>query len=232
MNHGRKQSTVSVAEASALLAVHPARVRRLLEQGDISGWKVAGRWVVSSGDIDTWKQRRAGYTGRPLKPIRAWALLWDMSGELPAWVDAGDLWKLRRARAASDLPALSAGARLRGRRMTFRAHPSDLPRIASAPGLMRSGISAASAHGLDVIGSDAVEGYVDRNSMEHLVRRFHMQPSDRPNVVLRVVDDDSPIRGRKVAPFAAAILDLFESGEPRAIAAARRAWWKLSPRSA
>ncbi|MDQ6878324.1 MAG: hypothetical protein M3082_11680 [Candidatus Dormibacteraeota bacterium] len=154
-----------------------------------------------------------------------------MSGERPEWVDAGELWKLRRSRAASDLGALSAGARRRAWRIKYRAHPSDLPRIESAPGFIRSGLSASSEHGLDLFGSDLVEGYISRHSFERLGRRFALVASESPNVVLHVLDDGPPMKGRKVAPLAAAILDLFESGEPRAMAAARRAWWKAPRKS-
>lgn len=212
------------------MGVHPSRVRHLLDKGEIKAEKISGRWVVDSAAAENWRQRRAGYAGRPLEPSRAWALLFDLSGDLPDWLDAGELWKLRHARAANDLSSLVVGARLRARRREFRAHPSDLPRISDDPGFMRSGLSAASGHELDLVGSDVLEGYVSQEAFERLNRRFRLMQSERPNLILRVLPNGCHVQERRIAPKAAVILDLFESGEPRAVSAARRAWWKLPSR--
>ncbi|MHB8460266.1 MAG: type IV toxin-antitoxin system AbiEi family antitoxin [Candidatus Limnocylindrales bacterium] len=95
---------------------------------------------------------------------------------------------------------------------------------------MRSGISAASDHGIDVVAPGAIEVYVDRKRAKDLIRRYSLVSSNEPNVILHAVDIPSALHDREVMPLGVAIIDLLESGEPRAVSAARRAWGRLRPR--
>ena len=123
-----------------------------------------------------------------------------------------------------------ARSRHRAERIERRAHPSDLPRILSEPGVVRGGLSAAQDHGIELVVAGVIEIYVDRRRVGDVMRRYELVPSGEPNVILHVADVASALDGRVVMPVGVAIVDLLESNEPRAVAAARRAWKRLSQR--
>ena len=114
----------------------------------------------------------------------------------------------------------------RARRRTFYAHPADIDRIIAVPGVVRTAASAAEERGIDLIGPGPAEAYVASSVLEEIATRFHIEErSERPNLVLRVVDDAHwPFPdGLVVAPTAVAAIDLLESDDERA----RRAGAKL-----
>lgn len=139
-------------------------------------------------------------------------------------------WKALHTQAASDPDLLVARSAGRADRIERRAHPSDLPRILSEPGVVRSGVSAASDHGIDLLTPGVIEAYVDRRRAEDLIRRYSLVPSDEPNVILHAVNVPRAVIDCEVMPLGVAIVDLLEPGEPRAVAAARRAWKRLRVR--
>lgn len=168
--------------------------------------------------------------GRPMSPSAALGLLFELSGEPARWLDRVSRWKVLHSQAAGSVELLTARAARRGERIELRAHPSDLSRIASEPAVVRGGISAASGHEIGLVAPGAIELYVDRRRSDALVRRYSLVPSEDPNVILHVVDLPAALEGREVMPLGVVIVDLLESGEPRAAAAARRAWRRLHPR--
>ena len=87
------------------------------------------------------------------------------------------------------------------------------------PGVVRTAASAADEHGIDLVGPGPAEAYVSGSVFAQLAASFHLEErSERPNVVLRVVDDAHwPFAaGAVVAPPAVAAVDLLESGDERA----------------
>jgi excisionase family DNA binding protein len=220
---------LSVADAAARLGVVPSRVRALAQGGQLEGYKIGRRWFFSPAHLDRWA-RRHRIAGRPLSPPAALGLLFEVSGEPAVWLDRVRRWKVVHAQAASDLPTLVARTARRAERIERRAHPSDVPRIAAEPGVVRSGVSAVADHGIGLVAPGVVELYVDRPRAADLLRRYALIPSDEPNVILHVVDLPAALRDRDVMPLGVVIVDLLDSGEPRAEAAARRAWHRLGRR--
>ena len=112
-----------------------------------------------------------------------------------------------------------------GRVLTFTsnehrvyAHPSVLQPILRHPGVVRSGVSAAADYSIDIIAEEAGEAYVRSSEVEDLVERFALdEAADRPNLILRVVDDDAwPFdAGEGVAPPLVAAVDLLEADDER-----------------
>ncbi len=59
------------------------------------------------------------------------------------------------------------------------------------------------------------------------MKRYSLVPSSDPNVLMHVVAVPAALEFRDVMPLGFAVVDLMESGEPRAGAAARRVWKRL-----
>lgn len=177
-------------------------------------------------DVQQYAERPRA-VGRPLSPRNALGLLFELSGEPAAWLDRVARWKVLRAQAAGDPDLLVARARRRARRLECRAHPSDLPRLLAEQGVVRSGVSAAGELAIDLVGPGVVELYANGARVRELVQRYALVPSDDPNVILHVAEVPEALKGRQVMPLGVAVVDLLESGEPRAVAAARRAWGRL-----
>jgi len=218
-----RHDLVSSLDAAVRLGVAPSRVRALAQAGDLEGYKIGRRWFFSPAQLDRWARRRR-VPGRPLSPPAALGLLFELSGEPAIWLDRVRRWKVLHAQAAADLDLLVARTARRAERIERRAHPSDLPRILTESGVVRSGVSALGDHGIELVAPGAVELYLDRWRAEDLIRRYALIPSDEANVILHVVDLLAALRDRVVMPLGVVVVDLLDSGEPRAEAAARRAW--------
>src|SRR3990172_11183578 len=129
-------SLMSTADAAERLGVAPSRVRALAGAGRLEGRKVGSQWVFSRDDVER-RANRGGVVGRPMSPSAALGLLFELSGEPAGWLDRVSRWKALPSQAAGEADLLVARAARRGERIELRAHPSDLPRIASEPGVLR-----------------------------------------------------------------------------------------------
>ena len=89
---------------------------------------------------------------------------------------------------------------------------------------MRSGVSALDEHDADLIVSDQAEIYVRASKVAGLVNRYALEPdADRPNLVVRVVDDSVwPFdEGKDVAPWPVVAVDLLDADDERSRRAGR-----------
>ena len=220
-------SDLSVAEAAQCLQVSPRRVRALLEDGRLEGRQVAGRWLLSSRNVER-RQQIAPQAGRPLSRASAWRVLAvvahadDALGEL-----AAPMRSRARARAAelrrcqpADIPRhwqLVLGSR--ARITEFYAHPSVLKDLLDDPKIVRSGISAAHDHGADLMVVGGAEGYIRSRDLPQLQARYALNPDSgaHANVRLHVVEGDeaSWLFSQRVAPAAVVAADLVERETPR-----------------
>lgn len=219
-------SLLGVAEAAAELGVSAGRVRQMLADGVLEGERVGRVWLIKADRLRAIQHSRPG-VGRPWSAASAWAVL--------ALADGGelDVSPVERSRArkrlAQGLGEVAGRLRVRADRRRFYAHPSVLDRLADAPGVVSGGISAAAQHGADLVALDGFEGYIRASDLNKLVERFALDGrADRPNTVLRVVDDAVwPFEnGQKVAGRSVVAVDLLESGDPRS----RRAGAELAER--
>lgn len=95
--------------------------------------------------------------------------------------------------------------------------------------MVRSGASAVVDHKIDLIVVDQVEAYVRDSQIDDLIDQYRLDPkADRPNVVLRVVDDDVWPFGSDdlVAAWPVVAVDLLEAADERS----RRAGHELLAR--
>lgn len=208
-------SSLSVAEVAAELGVSQRRVRQMLADDVLDGEHVGRAWVVNSEQL-RWVANRRPKVGRPWSPASAWAVLALADGADP------ELSPVERSRAkkrlALGLDRVVGGLSARAARRKYYAHPGVLARMADAPEVVRSGVSAVSEHGVDLIVADELEGYVRTGDLVELVRRFGLEErSDRSNVVLRVVDDAvwPFLSGQASAGRAVVAVDLLEAEDPR-----------------
>lgn len=211
------------SDAAAELGVSVRRVYDLIARGRLPAQRIGNRVLIDRGAIEIWdKVRSPG--GQPFSPRRAWGLLLLADGEPAPWLDPVSRSKLRAILRDRSLGELRSRLERRAEKHAFRSHPSDLSRLASEPGVMRSGASAAREVGIDLLASDFLDAYVPQRELDRLVRRYRLRPSRDPNVILRRLPDlafgwDS----RAVAPASAVAIDLAEEPDPRSQEAAERA---------
>ena len=207
---------LSVSEAAELLEVSSPRVRAMIAAGILDAAKVGGRWVVSAQSVE--KRREADvHPGRLLSPRRAWGLLLLASGVRPDWLDPSEVSRLRSRLRETHIEALAPRLRKRAVVHRLRAHPSDLRRIAEEPKVVRAGISAATDYVHDISpAADVIDAYLPAKLQQRLKKKYALQPSQRPNVILRAIDDLWPFdAGTTVAPAAVVGVDLLEFDDAR-----------------
>jgi excisionase family DNA binding protein len=207
----------SVVEAAIELGVSERRVRQLLQSGDLNGNRVGRSWVIDHDALIDYKAR-ARLNGRPWNPMSAWALLAAASGmEL-------DISSMERSRARKRLrenswEELRAGLRNRASVRRFYVHPAALDRLRRDEALVLAGVSAAPHVGADLVDLESeVDAYIDGEQLADLVDRFVLDAeSQRPNVILRVIDhDDWPFsHGQRIVPREVAAIDMAEHSESR-----------------
>ncbi len=211
---------VSAAEAASKLKVHPSRVRAMAQARQLDSKKIAGRWLIDQASLD----RRCDsevVDGRPYSPANAWALLCLADGRQVDWVGPSALSRLRRKLKSYGLFALAPRLRLRAQVMSFWVHPAVFRRLVMEPDVVKAGAGAAAEYGIDIQASDELDIYIPRRRVDDIVAKYQLKPSDRPNIVLRVVEDDQGFDWRRGVGGALVAVDLFESQDPRSRRAAR-----------
>jgi hypothetical protein len=211
------------ADAARSLGLSIQRVRALVVRGELPGRKLAGRWFVDRSGVER-RLRQPKLSGRPHSPAHAWGLIALAEGDIPNWLDSSNRSRLRRRLREHDLEDILPSLARRGRRLELRAHASDLARIEAEPDVVRSGVSAASEHDLEIVAPGVLEAYVPARRLLQLQRRYRLKPSVDANVILHVVDGPWPFApDQRVAPRLAAVLDLLEHDDERGRRAAQRA---------
>jgi hypothetical protein len=125
-------------------------------------------------------------------------------------------WYLLNRARGRDWRDLAPRLRRRATVKRLRAHPSDLSRLAEEAEVVRTGVSAAREHGLDVEASGVLEAYVSAEALPRLTRRYLLEPSESLNVIVHVVSGAWPFpAGMRVAPAHVVALDLHDSGDQR-----------------
>jgi excisionase family DNA binding protein len=194
---------LDVREAARVLGVGPARVRQLIDQGELEAHRVGRYWAVDPDSV----RRRASVNvahGRPYAPRQVWRM--GAMADLAVGNDEGvDVlrksirpqarWQLRRylADLAGDRNPNQVAWRLRSRSddvLDRYAHPSVLEKLAADPRLVSSGVHAAVLHGSDLVPDDFVDAYVDSADADEVVADYKLiDADDGSNVRLRPVGE-------------------------------------------
>ncbi len=203
----------------------------MISVGLLDASKVGGRWLIDPASVD---RRLAGDvpSGRPLNSTNAWGLLWVAAGQTPAWLSPWALSRVRRRLREQGIVVLVPLLRNRASEQRFRAHPSDVERIAVEDRVVRTGISAAPEYDLGLIAPGQVEVYVRNGELQDLARSYFLESDPaRPNVVLRTVPELWPFGDDcAAAPVSVVGVDLMASEDGRARREGRQLLKKLEAR--
>jgi excisionase family DNA binding protein len=205
-----------VEEAARRLDVNSARVRAMLAAGRLAGDKVGGRWLVRDESIRRRQRERHG-RGRQFSPANAWGLLFLASGQPAPWLSGSEGRRLLRLLDERGLEGLDGRVHQRASVHSFAAHPGVLRHLVEEPGLVLSGVSAASAHRLGLSGGESVDAYVPAAGLSGVVSKYALaRPEGVPvNVKLRAVPNIIWPFKERVAPLAAVALDLAQEPDAR-----------------
>ncbi len=217
-----KSMDLPVSEAAALLAVHRSRVHELIRDGELEATQVGSQWLVSRASLDRWLQTKSP-VGRALSPEHAWYFLALASGDramiercatvLSPWDQSRLRSRLRQDGIFKTQPRL----RRRARVLRLRGDPGDLAALSAEPNVVCTGVSAASTYGLDIHAPGVLEAYVPEADAPRIIENYYLDPSDRSNVIARVVPKWWPFSEHaNVVPEVVVGLDLYESDDARA----------------
>lgn len=207
-------SLLGVVDAAGKLEVSSRRVRQLLASGQLPGQRVGRGWVIRRSDVE--QLRRSG-AGRPWNAASAWAVLLLASGGDPQ-LSPVERSRARKRLADNGLAGLVDQLRSRSDRREMYVHPSALDRLRDEAAVVQGGLSALNAHDVDLIVSGEDEIYVKASEVADLADRYALDPdADRPNLVVRVVDDNVwPFdEDANVAPWPVVAVDLLDADDER-----------------
>lgn len=214
-------TVIGVNRAAEELGVSSRRVRQMLADGDLQGERVGRAWVIERPAIEDLMNRRPE-VGRPWRAEAAWALLALANGQE---IDVSPVDRNRIQRRLDDGVEAHVGRlRVRAAERRLYAHPSVLDSILSSARVVRSGVSAGVEYSIDLISNGEAEGYVRLSDLDGLIEQFAVdESSDRPNLLLRVVDDNIwPFNdSHSVAPRVVVAVDLMGSSDERSRRAGR-----------
>lgn len=211
---------VPVSEAADRLGVNPSLVRAMIRSGALDARKLGDRWLVDPGSLDR-RETVKPPKGRPFSPKNAWALLLESEGgevrrqaEMLKGLSPSALSRVRFRLRGWGIASLAPRLRGRARVQRLRAHPSDLPRIESEPWVVRGGASALREYGIDLVAPGEIEVYVQAENLGELKRKYFLEASSRPNVILHVVGEPWPFPAScQTVPAVVAALDLLEADD-------------------
>jgi excisionase family DNA binding protein len=223
---------VSIPQAAEALDLSPSRIQALVAHGQMPASKIGGRWLIERVAVDQ-RRREGALKGRPFAAHNAWALLRLASGEDPGGVDPSVRSRLRRAIALEGVEKLGPRLIRRAESRRFESHPGEIPYILEDHRFLRSGISAAAAHGIDLVSGPEADGYLPAGALKEFAADHALRPAGPgANVHIRLVPDRASrfLGDAGVAPIAAVALDLAEDPDPRASQAGRAALRDLQRR--
>lgn len=240
---------LDIPKAARALGVSPARVRQLIDQGDLDAQQVGRFWVVDPRSV----RDRAAIDvshGRPIAQRQVWRMA--ALADLPAASDVGmerfhasvrpqARWRLRHylAGLADVAEPRDVAWRLRGRAdqvLDRYAHPSVIRELLEDDRLVLSGAHGAAHHGSDLVPDPFVDAYVAAEDVAALERDHGLVDVDGSvNARLRVVGEplawwrslDQLDQSPSPAPRLLVIADLSQRDDARAGIAARAMWSDL-----
>jgi excisionase family DNA binding protein len=212
---------MSVEEAAKQLGVVPQRVRALIHAGRLRASKLGRAWVMELEDVRALENSR--HPGRPVSAANAWAVLALLGGSDPSWVDPAVRSRLRRRmRDASWVEEALLRAEQRSNNHSYRFLPADIPKIGAEYGVVLTGLAAPDPDLDVVVSQNEFDGYVKRDALADIQKRFHpSRASAGPNALLRVPSHPWVLKIGRVAPAAVKAADLLDHEDPRVARAAR-----------
>lgn len=139
------------------------------------------------------------------------------SGEPAPWLRPDVRSRLRRRIREGALHKYRVGLSRRARARYFIGGERARAALAREPRFVRSGVSAAAAHGASLRAPHVLEGYLPESEVGPFAYRFALREADEreADLIVRGVADFWPFADRKVAPRAAVAVDLLDSLDER-----------------
>jgi len=90
-------------------------------------------------------------------------------------------------------------------------------RLAQDSNFIRSGVSAAEHHGADISGRAVLDGYYRERDVKDMIYRYALRavPEAAANLVVRGVQSEEVLSGRRYMPSAVVAVDLADSVDAR-----------------
>ena len=187
----------------------------MLADGSLRGSRIGRVWAVDRAALDLIADRSTS-AGRPWKAASAWAVLALAAGRE---IEGSAVARSRaHRRLAGGLLPLAERLRARAKTRRFYGHPSVLDRLPGPARAVRTGPSATGEHRLDLIAIGGYEAYMPESDIAEVARRFALiEGAERPNIVLRAVEDEAwPFRpDEEVASIPVVALDLLDANDDR-----------------
>ena len=243
---------IPVSEAAAILGVDARQVRRLAQDGKISGRQTSAGWLLDVDSVREMAGRRAP-AGRPLSPERAWMIIrvldrlsnaHQMGESGPGELVDGTLKDLpidpvtrhrlrqRLAELPEDRVVINWLAH-RADSRRYRVHPGVVDEFAADSRVAVGGARALSTVAGIAEGNEPITLYVGAEDQRALVSEYRAKPDPKGNVKLSVISRRVPVELRPEptcpVPAAVAYVDALESDDARARDAAST--WLRSLRS-
>jgi excisionase family DNA binding protein len=213
---------VSVSVAAGRLGIGQQAVRDLIGSGALPARRAGRRtWLIDAADLRRFA-RRSRSAGRPLSPRSCWAALALAGGWEPPPMSRSERARAReRVAGMARMPAHSLDGRARA--VALFGHPGVLQALGDDPRLVLGGVSAAAAHGADIVAPGRVEAYLRADDLEAVRADYALDdaPEAEANVVLRVPQIPWPLPERAIAPAVVVAWDLIDSDEDRSARAGR-----------
>ncbi|KGN33725.1 excisionase [Knoellia sinensis KCTC 19936] len=223
---------MSVHEAAGRLGVNEQRVRQLIHSGDLRAERMGRVWLIADSDVARLEQRRRS-AGRPLGPLRAWALLDLAAGGDAPWLRSSARSQVRasmRRMQEADADRLRAALRGRSQILHFDAHPAAVRRLADGDVARRAGLGLAVERGFDLVLSDGAvdQFYVHPSRWKELAVQLALREVRvGGNLDLLVPHGVWPFDGRDGVPDSFLAADLLDALEPREVSAGAEALQQL-----
>ncbi|WP_447003329.1 helix-turn-helix domain-containing protein [Saccharothrix isguenensis] len=224
---------LSVREAAERLAVTPARIRALLEQGGLTGRRVGSQWIVDDDSVRSRLEMAASTRGRPLSCRSAWSAAALLDGQATPWLASSERSRLRSRLAGHDGDGVDIHRwwmRKRASVARYRIAAADIAELIADEAVVAGGISAASSYDLGLSSADEAEVYIGGSDVPRLVDEFFLIASERGNLMLRVEASGlnwhqrtaRTVDGVSVVPRLVVATDLLDGDDTRSRSAGAR----------
>lgn len=191
-------------EFAARKKISERRVLQLISQGDLKARRLSSQWLIDAAELS-----RRPNSSRPMSPKMSKAFLELLSQKkIQDPLDPAEKSRLnsRIKKMKSDhdpVLLLNSWLRRRAEIQNYKINLMDLPNLARDLDVIPSGLSDSRS---GISSQDFFEGYVLKKDLQNLRRKYLLVSSEKPNVILRVVDYELP----RPIPIGYVIADLAE----------------------
>ncbi|GAA1729792.1 hypothetical protein GCM10009809_26690 [Isoptericola hypogeus] len=170
-------SLIAVRDAAERLGVSPRQVQHLVAQGELTS---LARGVIDSESIDRFLAVRGQQRTRPWLPETAWGAVAILSGLVASWMGETQRSRLKARMRSMSAADLVERTRERADVVQYAGHSSVAERLKQ-----RIVDTSVARSRLGLADANMVDGYVDANKLDELVRRFGLVRDTSGLITLR-----------------------------------------------